>query len=203
MMREGLLKENIDGEALMWAHQRLIGRPEQRRILMVISDGAPVDDSTLSVNSGHYLERHLRKVIGEIESRSPVELIAIGIGHDVTRYYRRAVTIVDVEQLGGAMTEQLAALFEEEPRAVTKAGAGPAEAPPAAQRTAPSAPHGGRRRASAREALAAHRRAAPVCVADYREAARRAAAEGAVRLHRRRLLRRADAGGQRRRLRRR
>ena len=117
MMREGLLKENIDGEALMWAHQRLVGRPEQRRILMVISDGAPVDDSTLSVNSGHYLERHLRRVIGEIEGKSPVELIAIGIGHDVTRYYRRAVTIVDVEQLGGAITEQLAALFEEEPRA--------------------------------------------------------------------------------------
>jgi len=120
MMREGLLKENIDGEALMWAHQRLIGRPEQRRILMVISDGAPVDDSTLSVNSGHYLERHLRKVIAEIEGKSPVELIAIGIGHDVTRYYRRAVTIVDVEQLGGVITEQLASLFEEEPRQVTK-----------------------------------------------------------------------------------
>jgi cobaltochelatase CobT len=130
MMREGLLKENIDGEALMWAHQRLIGRPEQRRILMVISDGAPVDDSTLSVNSGHYLERHLRKVIGEIEGRSPVELIAIGIGHDVTRYYRRAVTIVDVEQLGGAMTEQLASLFEEEPRALTKAVADLLKAPP-------------------------------------------------------------------------
>jgi cobaltochelatase CobT len=118
MMREGLLKENIDGEALVWAHQRLIGRPEQRRILMVISDGAPVDDSTLSVNSGHYLERHLRTVIGEIENHSPVELLAIGIGHDVTRYYRRAVTIVDVEQLGGVMTENLAALFEEEPKAV-------------------------------------------------------------------------------------
>ncbi len=120
MMREGLLKENIDGEALMWAHQRLIARTEQRRILMVISDGAPVDDSTLSVNSGHYLERHLRRVIAEIEGKSPVELIAIGIGHDVTRYYRRAVTIVDVEQLGGAITDQLAALFEEEPRAMTK-----------------------------------------------------------------------------------
>ena len=105
MMREGLLKENIDGEALMWAHQRLMARPEQRRILMVISDGAPVDDSTLSVNSGHYLERHLREVIGEIESKSPVQLIAIGIGHDVTRYYRRAVTIVDVEQLAGAITD--------------------------------------------------------------------------------------------------
>ena len=119
MMREGLLKENIDGEALMWAHQRLIARTEQRRILMVISDGAPVDDSTLSVNSGHYLERHLRRVIAEIEGKSPVELIAIGIGHDVTRYYRRAVTIVDVEQLGGAITDQLAALFEEEPRVAT------------------------------------------------------------------------------------
>jgi cobaltochelatase CobT len=118
MMREGLLKENIDGEALIWAHQRLVGRTEQRRILMVISDGAPVDDSTLSVNSGHYLERHLRQVIAEIEQRSPVELLAIGIGHDVTRYYRRAVTIVDVEQLGGAMTENLAALFEEEPKTV-------------------------------------------------------------------------------------
>jgi cobaltochelatase CobT len=116
MMREGLLKENIDGEALLWAHQRIAMRPEERRILMVISDGAPVDDSTLSVNSGHYLERHLRTVIGEIETRSPVELLAIGIGHDVTRYYRKAVTIVDVEQLGGVLVEQLAALFEEEPR---------------------------------------------------------------------------------------
>ncbi|MCC0043940.1 MAG: cobaltochelatase subunit CobT [Brucellaceae bacterium] len=115
MMREGLLKENIDGEALLWAHQRLIARPEQRRILMMISDGAPVDDSTLSVNPGNYLERHLRAVIDLIETRSPVELIAIGIGHDVTRYYRRAVTIVDAEELAGAMTEQLASLFEEEP----------------------------------------------------------------------------------------
>ena len=113
MMREGLLKENIDGEALDWAHKRLLGRPEQRRILMVISDGAPVDDSTLSVNPGNYLERHLRFVIEDIESRSPVELIAIGIGHDVTRYYRRAVTIVDAEELGGAMTDKLAELFEE------------------------------------------------------------------------------------------
>jgi cobaltochelatase CobT len=113
MMREGLLKENIDGEALDWAHKRLLGRPEQRRILMVISDGAPVDDSTLSVNPGNYLERHLRYVIEDIETRSPVELIAIGIGHDVTRYYRRAVTIVDAEELGGAMTEKLAELFEE------------------------------------------------------------------------------------------
>ena len=113
MMREGLLKENIDGEALIWAHNRLLGRPEQRRILMVISDGAPVDDSTLSVNSGNYLEQHLRQVIAEIETRSPVELIAIGIGHDVTRYYKRAVTIVDAEELGGAMTEKLAELFAE------------------------------------------------------------------------------------------
>ena len=113
MMREGLLKENIDGEALIWAHNRLLARSEQRRILMVISDGAPVDDSTLSVNSGNYLERHLRQVIADIEGRSPIELIAIGIGHDVTRYYKRAVTIIDAEELGGAMTEKLAELFEE------------------------------------------------------------------------------------------
>jgi cobaltochelatase CobT len=112
MMREGLLKENIDGEALLWAHSRMIARPEERRILMVISDGAPVDDSTLSVNSGTYLERHLRQVIGWIEARSPVELVAIGIGHDVTRYYSRAVTIMDAEQLGGTMIEQLASLFD-------------------------------------------------------------------------------------------
>ncbi|MGB6970319.1 MAG: cobaltochelatase subunit CobT [Methyloceanibacter sp.] len=113
MMREGLLKENIDGEALAWAHQRLLGRPEQRRILMMISDGAPVDDSTLSVNSGSYLERHLRQVIEEIETRSPVELVAIGIGHDVTRYYRRAVTVTDAEELAGVMTDKLAELFDE------------------------------------------------------------------------------------------
>jgi cobaltochelatase CobT len=113
MMREGLLKENIDGEALQWAHHRLIARPEERKILMVISDGAPVDDSTLSVNSGTYLERHLRQMIGWIEARSPVELIAIGIGHDVTRYYSRAVTIMDAEQLGGTMIEQLASLFDQ------------------------------------------------------------------------------------------
>lgn len=113
MMREGLLKENIDGEALMWAHNRLINRREQRKILMMISDGAPVDDSTLSVNPGNYLERHLRAVIEQIETRSPVELLAIGIGHDVTRYYRKAVTIVDADELAGAMTEQLASLFEE------------------------------------------------------------------------------------------
>jgi cobaltochelatase CobT len=115
MMREGLLKENIDGEALTWAHNRITARPEQRKILMVISDGAPVDDSTLSVNAGNYLEQHLRRVIEEIETRSTVELTAIGIGHDVTRYYRKAVTIVDAEQLGGAMTEQLIDLFAEQP----------------------------------------------------------------------------------------
>ena len=112
MLREGLLKENIDGESLLWAHQRLIARPEQRRILMVISDGAPVDDSTLSVNPSNYLERHLRQVIEHIERQSPVELLAIGIGHDVTRYYQRAVTLVDAEQLGGAVMEQLAELFD-------------------------------------------------------------------------------------------
>lgn len=114
MMREGLLKENIDGEALMWAHGRLMARSEQRKIMMMISDGAPVDDSTLSVNPGNYLERHLRAVIEQIETRSPVELLAIGIGHDVTRYYRKAVTIVDADELAGAMTEQLAALFEDQ-----------------------------------------------------------------------------------------
>jgi cobaltochelatase CobT len=113
MLREGLLKENIDGEALLWAHNRLLGRPEQRRILMIVSDGAPVDDSTLSVNAGNYLERHLRQIIDWIEAYSPVELLAIGIGHDVTRYYNRAVTIVDAEQLGGTVMDQLAELFEE------------------------------------------------------------------------------------------
>jgi len=112
MMREGLLKENIDGEALLWAHGRLLARPEERRILLVISDGAPVDDSTASANGGTYLERHLRQVIGWIEGRSTVELAAIGIGHDVTRYYSRAVTIMDADQLGGALIEQLAALFD-------------------------------------------------------------------------------------------
>ncbi len=147
MMREGLLKENIDGEALLWAHDRLMARAEQRKILMVISDGAPVDDSTLSVNVGNYLERHLRQVIDFVETRSPVELIAIGIGHDVTRYYKRAVTIVDAEQLGGAMTEQLASLFDEngpDPSAMaippltssTVSGAS-AGAPRYGQRTAP------------------------------------------------------------------
>lgn len=121
MMREGLLKENIDGEALAWAHARLVSRPEQRRILMMISDGAPVDDSTLSVNSGSYLEQHLRQVIHEIENHSPVELIAIGIGHDVTRYYQRAVTITDASELAGAMTEKLVELFEEKHEADSEA----------------------------------------------------------------------------------
>ncbi len=139
MMREGLLKENIDGEALIWAHQRLVNRTEQRRILMVISDGAPVDDSTLSVNSGHYLERHLRTVINEIENASPVELIAIGIGHDVRRYYRRAVTIVDVEQLGGAITDQLAELFDEEPRSAKGRVSPTLQAPPTVQGPKPLA----------------------------------------------------------------
>jgi cobaltochelatase CobT len=146
MMREGLLKENIDGEALMWAHQRLIGRPEARRILLVISDGAPVDDSTLSVNSGHYLERHLREVISEIEAKSPVQLIAIGIGHDVTRYYKNAVTIVDVEQLAGAMVEQLADLFDEEVRRVTRRSAGLLAPPPNTQ-----GPQGPSRRSTFKE----------------------------------------------------
>ena len=125
MMKEGLLKENIDGEALEWAHRRLIGRPESRRILMVISDGAPVDDSTLSVNPASYLEKHLRDVIAMVERRRQVELIAIGIGHDVTRYYERAVTITDVEQLAGAMTEQLAALFDNDPVRVARERARP------------------------------------------------------------------------------
>ena len=118
MLREGLLKENIDGEALLWAHNRIVGRPEQRRILMVISDGAPVDDSTLSVNPGNYLEQHLRRVIDWIETYSPVQLVAIGIGHDVTRYYRRAVTIVDAEQLGSTMMEKLAELFDEDEKSM-------------------------------------------------------------------------------------
>ena len=114
MLREGILKENIDGEALAWAHNRLCGRPEQRRILMVISDGAPVDDSTLSVNPGNYLEQHLRDVIAYIENYSSVQLLAIGIGHDVTRYYRRAVTLMDADELGGAVMSQLTDLFEED-----------------------------------------------------------------------------------------
>ena len=129
MMREGLLKENIDGEALDWAHKRLLARTENRKILMIISDGAPVDDSTLSVNPGNYLERHLRRVIEDIETRSPVELIAIGIGHDVTRYYRRAVTIVDAEELGGVMTEKLAELFAEHSGEDTHGSAAPTAQP--------------------------------------------------------------------------
>ncbi|WP_409432891.1 cobaltochelatase subunit CobT [Litorimonas sp. RW-G-Af-16] len=116
MMREGLLKENVDGEALDWAYKRLMARPEQRRIMMVISDGAPVDDATQSQNKSGLLENHLRLMIDKIENRSEVELVAIGIGHDVTRWYKRAVTIMDVEQLGGAMTEKLAELFDENPR---------------------------------------------------------------------------------------
>jgi cobaltochelatase CobT len=116
MLREGILKENIDGEALAWAHSRLIMRREQRRILMVISDGAPVDDSTLSVNPGNYLEQHLRDVIAYIETYSPVQLLAIGIGHDVTRYYRRAVTLMDADELGGAVMAELTELFEEDSR---------------------------------------------------------------------------------------
>jgi cobaltochelatase CobT len=128
MMKEGLLKENIDGEALEWAHRRMMARPEARKILMVISDGAPVDDSTLSVNPANFLEKHLRDVIAMVQRRRAVELIAIGIGHDVTRYYQRAVTITDVEQLAGAMTEQLAGLFEADAkkraRALGQSGAG-------------------------------------------------------------------------------
>src|SRR3984957_19365768 len=139
MMREGLLKENIDGEALIWAHHRLMGRSEQRRIMMVISDGAPVDYSTRGVTAGHYLERHLRTVIAEIENASPVELIAIGIGHDVRRYYRRAVTIVDVEQLGGAITDQLAELFDEEPRSAKGRVSPTLQAPPTVQGPKPLA----------------------------------------------------------------
>ncbi|UWQ21072.1 cobaltochelatase subunit CobT [Jannaschia sp. W003] len=125
MMKEGLLKENIDGEALEWAHRRMVGRPEARKILMVISDGAPVDDSTLSVNPANYLEKHLRDVIAMVERRRAVELLAIGIGHDVTRYYGRAVTITDVDQLAGAMTEQLAALFDADPKKRARAAARP------------------------------------------------------------------------------
>ncbi len=118
MLKEGILKENIDGEALMWAHNRLLGRTEQRRILMVVSDGAPVDDATLSTNPGNYLERHLRDVIGWIETKSDIELIAVGIGHDVTRYYSRAVTLLDAEDLGGTIMSELADLFDESPKQV-------------------------------------------------------------------------------------
>jgi cobaltochelatase CobT len=157
MMREGLLKENIDGEALAWAHARLLARPEQRRILMVISDGAPVDDSTLSVNTGNYLERHLREVIREIENNSPVELIAIGIGHDVTRYYRRAVTIVDAEQLGGAMTEQLAALFDEESPAMARRRGGRGQHARPSQKDKPARPGRGPLPGASRTSLQAVR----------------------------------------------
>ena len=113
MLREGLLKENVDGEALLWASSRLMKRPEQRKILMVISDGAPVDDSTLSTNSTSYLDNHLKQVISEIENRTELELIAIGIGHDVTKYYKKAVTIHRAEELGNVMLEQLTDLFQE------------------------------------------------------------------------------------------
>lgn len=140
MMREGLLKENIDGEALLWAHKRLLARTESRKILMMISDGAPVDDSTLSVNAGNYLEKHLRWVIEDIETRSPVELIAIGIGHDVTRYYKRAVTIVDAEELAGAMTEQLASLFAEQGAKQIRAAAKPKMTPRTLPRSQPVKP---------------------------------------------------------------
>ena len=145
MLREGILKENIDGEALQWAYQRLLARHEQRRILMVISDGAPVDDSTLSVNPGSYLERHLRATIDQIERGEVVELIAIGIGHDVTRYYRRAVTLVDAEQLGGAMMEELSDLFEADHRPGT--GRGASGRTGGGRRTPPAGP--GRRRPDA------------------------------------------------------
>ena len=140
MLREGLLKENIDGEALLWAHNRLIGRAEQRRIMMVISDGAPVDDSTLSVNPGNYLERHLRNVIEWIETRSPVQIVAIGIGHDVTRYYRRAVTIMDAEQLGGTVMEKLAELFDEDERGRIRGGQGAARRAFANNKYTPESP---------------------------------------------------------------
>jgi len=120
MMKEGLLKENIDGEALEWAHRRMMARHEQRKILMVISDGAPVDDSTISVNTPPFLENHLRRVIAMVQKKKLVELLAIGIGHDVTRYYERAVTITDVDQLAGTMTEQLAALFEKDVRSTRR-----------------------------------------------------------------------------------
>ena len=113
MLKEGVLKENIDGEALVWAHNRLAARPEQRKILMVISDGAPVDDSTLSVNSSSFLERDLRNVIEWVETYSNIELTAIGIGHDVTRYYKKAITIADADELAETLTKRLEALFTE------------------------------------------------------------------------------------------
>jgi cobaltochelatase CobT len=147
MMREGLLKENIDGEALIWAHSRLMARPESRRIMMVISDGAPVDDSTLTVNAGNYLDKHLRQVIAEIETKSPVELVAIGIGHDVTRYYKRAVTILDAEELGGAMTEQLIDLFADNSSRRGSAGRAASRRP--ARRAPPARGHAHAPRAGA------------------------------------------------------
>ncbi len=112
MLKEGLLKENIDGEAISWAFNRLKKRKEERKILMVISDGAPVDDSTLSVNSGDFLEKHLKKIVQNIENKSDIEILAIGIGHDVSRYYKKAIKITDVQELGDVMIEQLSGLFE-------------------------------------------------------------------------------------------
>ena len=112
MLKEGLLKENIDGEALLWAFKRIAARKEERKILMVISDGAPVDDSTLSVNSGDYLEKHLKKIVKFIENKNDIEILAIGIGHDVSRYYKKAIKITDVQELGDVMIEQLSGLFE-------------------------------------------------------------------------------------------
>ena len=112
MLKEGLLKENIDGEAITWAYNRLIKRKEERKILMVISDGAPVDDSTLSVNSGDFLEKHLKKTVKFIEEKSDIEILAIGIGHDVSRYYSKAIKITDVNELGDVMITQLGSLFE-------------------------------------------------------------------------------------------
>lgn len=152
MLRDGLLKENIDGEALLWAHRRLLGRPEQRKIMMVISDGAPVDDGTQSANSPAYLEKHLREVIAQIENRSDVELLAIGIGHDVTRYYKKAVTLLDVEQLAGAMTDQLAALFEEKPR---RRGRGQRAASAQTETTGSRAGGGGDRLSALKRAVSA------------------------------------------------
>jgi cobaltochelatase CobT len=115
LLREDLLKDNIDGEALLWAHDRLLAREESRRILMVISDGVPLDEATLSANPGSYLDQHLRNVVKWIERRSPVELLAIGIGHNVGDYYQRAITISSADALGAAMIEQLAQLFAPRP----------------------------------------------------------------------------------------
>ena len=112
MLKEGILKENIDGEAILWAYNRLRKRKEERKILMVISDGAPVDDSTLSVNSGDYLEKHLKRVVKFVESKDDIEILAIGIGHDVSRYYNRAIKITDVQELGDVMIGELSNLFK-------------------------------------------------------------------------------------------